>query len=183
MPATRTFIIERVKFIMKPSIKMAATLALALGLGAGAWVWAEEGKDSQSDGRDAVESCLEKPGPRGHVDHTQLIEQHLSSLHADLKLNTEQDTAWNEWAGQVRKHMAEIKEKRPDFRALENLPAPERMEKWLAFGKERQSKLEQGLAATKTFYAALQPEQRQIFDQRFDFFKPGGRKGKHHPMN
>jgi Spy/CpxP family protein refolding chaperone len=52
------------------------------------------------------------------------------------------------------------------------------MEKMLAFSKEHIARQEARLAATKTFYATLSPEQRQAFDKGFNF-EHHGRFGKH----
>ncbi|MEI7995834.1 MAG: Spy/CpxP family protein refolding chaperone [Methylococcaceae bacterium] len=46
---------------------------------------------------------------------------------------------------------------------------PDRMEKMLAFPQEHIARQELRLAATKTFYSTLTPEQRKIFDKDFNF--------------
>jgi hypothetical protein len=52
------------------------------------------------------------------------------------------------------------------------------MEKMLSFSKEHITKQETRLAATRTFYALLTPEQRLIFDKDYNF-EHHGRFGKH----
>lgn len=166
---------------MKHANQLTAVALALVGL-AGFTAFAAEDNLEKGPGPEGAESCMERFGPGRHADRLERIQKQLSSLHADLKLSADQEVAWNAWADHVRKQMTEWKEKRPDFDAIQNLPAPERMEKWLAFGKERHAKLEEGLAATKTFYGTLTPEQRQIFDKSFDMFRPGGWKGKHRPQ-
>jgi hypothetical protein len=162
--------------------KTSAAIVLAWGLTAASLAMAEEAAGAPGEPPAGDESCWEKPGPRPHGERGRFIEKRLETLHTELKLSPSQEPAWNAWSGQVKAHIKEAKEHRPDWRALESLPAPERMEKMLAQGKERLSKLEEGLAAMKTFYAALSPEQRQILDKQSNFFRPGGGlRGKHGP--
>lgn len=167
---------------MRNANKLTALVLAAVGL-AGPSAFAEENKPNEGTGVENMESCPERFGPGRHANRLERIEKQLSALHGDLKLTADQETAWNTWADHVHKQLAEWKEKRPDFEALQNLPAPERMEKWLAFAKDHQAKLEQGLAAIKVFYGTLTPEQRQTFDKGFDVFHPGGWKGKHRPAD
>ncbi len=112
-----------------------------------------------------------------HPHRAEFAEQRLETLHKDLKLKADQEAAWKEWADKMQAGRADWKERHKEFESMSNLPAPERMEKMLAFSKERLSKQEERLAATKAFYAKLSPEQRQIFDKEFTF-KPHGPHGK-----
>jgi periplasmic protein CpxP/Spy len=105
-------------------------------------------------------------------------EQNLETLKSDLKLNANQEAAWTEWAGKIKGDYEGWEEKRKKVESWANLPALERMEKMLAFSKEHIARQEARLAATKTFYATLNPEQRQTFDKGFNF-EDHGRFGKH----
>ncbi|PZN69369.1 MAG: hypothetical protein DM484_29850 [Candidatus Methylumidiphilus alinenensis] len=101
-------------------------------------------------------------------------EKRLETLKSDLKLTASQEAAWTEWAGKIKGDRKGWEEKRKDFESLENLPAPQRLEKMLEFSKEHIAKQETVLAATKTFYAVLTPEQQQVFDKGFRFGHRGG---------
>lgn len=94
----------------------------------------------------------------------------LDKLHADLKLSADQETGWKTWSAPIQQRAASMKERRPDFEAMSKLPAPERMEKMLERMKEHQKEMEAGIASTRSFYATLTPEQRQVFDR----FQPFG---------
>ncbi len=152
-----------------------AILTLALsGLLAGGNVLAEP-----------ADTATAAPGKQATVgespkkcDRWEGKEKRLETLKADLKLNASQEAAWAEWAGKIKGDRKGWEEKRKDFESWANLPAPERMEKRLAFAKEHIAKQEERLAATKTFYATLSPEQRQTFDKGFSFGHRGGF-GKH----
>jgi len=105
-------------------------------------------------------------GPAGpRLEHWErFMDERLTALQQALKLTGAQEADWNTWSTTVNRLWTEKKEARPDFEALKNLPAPDRLEKMLAFAKAKQSHLEEVLAATKTLYATLTPEQRKVFD-------------------
>lgn len=96
-------------------------------------------------------------------------EKRLETLKSDLKLNANQEAAWTEWVGKIKGDHKDWEEKRKSAESWASLPAPDRMEKMLAFSKEHIARQEAHLAATKTFYAMLSPEQRKTFDKGFNF--------------
>ncbi len=96
-------------------------------------------------------------------------EKRLEILKADLKLSPDQEAAWIDWVGKIKGDRKDWKEKRETVESWANLPAPERMEKMLAFSKARIAKQEARLTATKAFYATLSAEQRLILDKGFQF--------------
>ncbi|MDO9192450.1 MAG: Spy/CpxP family protein refolding chaperone [Undibacterium sp.] len=122
-------------------------------------------------------------GPEG-MDHAKMaermkagMEKHQKELHDKLKLTAAQEPAWKTFTDAIA---PEAMAARPDRAAMEKLTAPERMEKMLALSKERQAKMEGHLAALKTFYAVLTPEQKKILDashSRMDGHRMQG--GKH----
>jgi hypothetical protein len=69
--------------------------------------------------------------------------------------------AWAEWAGKIKGDHVGWEEMHKNEQTWASLPAPDRMEKMRAFSKGHIAKQELGLAATKTFYATLTPEQRK----------------------
>jgi hypothetical protein len=70
--------------------------------------------------------------------------------------------------------------KRPERGEFENLTTPERIDRMRAMRTTRNAEMDRRADATKTFYAALSPQQKKLFDviteQRF----AGGGQG-HHP--
>ena len=110
-------------------------------------------------------------------DRREGKEKYLETLKADLKLNANQEAAWTEWVGKIKEDHKGWEEKRKNAESWPSLSALERMEKMLAFSKEHIARQEARLAATKTFYATLSPEQRQTFDKGFNF-EHHGRSGK-----
>lgn len=106
--------------------------------------------------------------PAKRAEH---IAQRQQKLHDALKLTPTQETAWNTYIEAVKPQTPIGRPDRVDFKSL---PAPERMEKRLALQKERLAKQEARLAALKTFYAVLTPEQQKTFDEAT------ARQGRHH---
>jgi len=103
------------------------------------------------------------------------FEKRQSALHDKLKLNANQEGAWNAYLAKVRP--ADMP-KRPDRAEIDKLPAPDRMEKMLGFMKEGEKRMADRVAATKEFYAVLTPEQQKVFNDEFGRGK--GRRGGMH---
>ncbi len=112
-------------------------------------------------------------------DHLDRRDRQQAELKSALKLNADQESAWNEWVGKINEDRKGWDEKRKYDESLTDLSAPERMEKKLAFAKEHIATEEARLAATKIFYITLLPEQRLTFDKGFDVKKHHSHLGKH----
>lgn len=110
------------------------------------------------------------------------MQARLDKLHTDLKLTPAQETDWKTWTAKIAEAKQERKEARPDFRALRELPAPERLQKMIDFAKARVAVMEETLTATKTFYNALTPEQRKTFDALAPFSEHGEKGGRREGM-
>jgi Spy/CpxP family protein refolding chaperone len=137
---------------------LAAAILAAAGLTYAGQAVAETGK--------SVERC-EKGWSKG--DFKKRAEERMNRLRQDLKLTADQEAAWTTWTGKVTASLEEAKAKRPDFKAMSDLSAPERMEKYIGYRKEKQARMEAGLADLKAFYATLTPEQRKVFDKSSPF--------------
>ena len=102
------------------------------------------------------------------------FEKRQSELRDKLKLNANQEGAWQTYVARI-KPVAPVKH--PDRAEMEKLPAPERMEKMFGFMQEKEKRMADRIAATKEFYAVLTPEQKKIFDEEF---LPGRGHRRHH---
>jgi hypothetical protein len=89
------------------------------------------------------------------------FSQRHAALHDKLKLNAEQEAAWQNYTAATMKNLTP-----PRWNPTEmaKLTAPERMEKMLERMKERESQMTAQLNSLKTFYATLSPEQQKIFN-------------------
>lgn len=129
----------------------------------------------------------ERGGPdrssmRGHHWHDgagasermkEKMAQRQSELREKLNLSAGQQAAWQNFTATMTPN---AQWKRPDRAEWDKLSAPERMERQLALMKEREARMAARVDATKTFYAALTPEQQKIFNENF---MSGRRHGKY----
>lgn len=97
--------------------------------------------------------------------HAEHMEQHRSAMqakvHDKLHLTAAQEPAWQSF---ITARKAGNPAARMDHAAFDKMTAPERMEKWIAMSKEHIALQESQLAALKSFYAVLTPEQKKTFD-------------------
>jgi Spy/CpxP family protein refolding chaperone len=116
------------------------------------------------------------------------IAKHQADLKAKLKLTPAQEGAWTNFTASMQPpaHGA-----RPDRAAMkaefDKLTTPERIDKMRALRAQRMTEMSAAMdkrgEATKTFYAALTPEQQKVFDsQRMGRGGKGqgGHHGQHH---
>ena len=102
-----------------------------------------------------------------------------AKVHDALKLNAAQEPAWAAYQAAIKPQprTAAAHGDRADWKAM---PAPQRMEKRLERSKQRIARMEARLAATKSLYAALSPEQQKLFDENSH---RGGHRMKHRGMH
>lgn len=123
----------------------------------------------------------ETPQPRNYAEtkfdpakRAERIEQRRQKLHDALKLTANQEAAWKTYIAAIAPRQPAGRVDRVSFKELN---ATQRAEKRLEMSKARMAHQETRLAALKTFYAALTPEQQKVFDEHSAH---GGRKGHHH---
>lgn len=92
------------------------------------------------------------------------IQRRQAELHDKLKLDAAQEVAWQDFNKQMQPSMSRGMQ---DSAQWPSLHAPERMEQMLAAMKMREGKMADRIAAVKTFYAVLSPEQQSVFDAQF----------------
>lgn len=133
--------------------------------------------ESSSKGTGAPAAAIESQAEA----HAQFLAKRLESLHTALKLKPEQEAAWKQWSESVKATRPDWKGKHGDAANLATLSVPDRLERMVAFAKERLARLEERLAETKKLYEVLTPEQRLTFDKDFNFWPHAGRSGKVQP--
>ena len=146
-------------------------LASLIAVSAGAAVMPAQAEKEKSPG----------PGQHRKWDPAKMAEmrtKHLEALHKKLDIKPEQESAWQTWTEQT-KMPERPQHSKADWEAMQKLSAPERMEKMLEHMKAGQTRMEQHLAALKTFYGQLTPEQKATFDKVSLRHRPGG-PGQHH---
>jgi hypothetical protein len=122
------------------------------------------------------------PGSKGNFDPARMqarMDQHFEALKTQLKLTTAQDGAWTAFKTAMQPSQAMLA-RHAQHDELAKLPTLERLEKMKALRTQHftdmTTAMDQRLDATKTFYAALTPEQQKVFDANA---MPGMGRGGH----
>ncbi|WP_374512931.1 Spy/CpxP family protein refolding chaperone [Niveibacterium sp.] len=111
----------------------------------------------------------------------QMATKRFDALHDTLKLSAAQEPAWKAYRDGILADMEAMAKSRPDFNALRDKPAPDRMAAMLEHSKLRQAQMEKHLAETRKFYDQLTPEQKKTFDAHSMMGPHGGRGGMRGP--
>lgn len=124
-------------------------------------------------------------GKAGAMDPARLAERQkkmterhaarMTQLKTELKITAAQEPAWNAYvtrtAHEPRKPVA--------AEDWSKLTTPQRLDKMQALKAERDAEMSKRIDATKSFYAALTPEQQKVFDTQSHGFQRAGMKGEH----
>jgi protein CpxP len=116
-------------------------------------------------------------GEKFHQQRNERMQQHQKRLHDALKLTPDQEAAWKKFTESTQ---PQSRLERGEPQEWAKLTAPERAERMLELSKKRQDRMAEHLAALKTFYGVLTPEQKKIFDDSHAGPR-GGRRGHHQP--
>ena len=115
----------------------------------------------------AAVSALAQMPPTGPMDPAKMQAmraQHQAALKEKLKITAAQEGAWTAFTSSLQPP-ADMHKRRMEIRAeMDKLTTPERIDKMRALRAERDAAMDQRASATKTFYAALSPEQQKVFD-------------------
>lgn len=148
-----------------------ATNAQPMGQGAGGMPMMGASSPMQQGGR---------MGMSGKMDSAKMqamMTKRLANLKTKLKITAEQEGAWTTFTAAM-KPPAAMDHKRPDRAEMDKLATPERIDKMHAMRTERMAAMSASMDkredATKTFYAALDAEQKKVFDTEH------ARMGAHH---
>lgn len=105
------------------------------------------------------------------------MEEHHKQLHEALKLTAEQEPGWKKLLESEHPAGMPGKADREDWSKLK---APERAEKMLELSKAHQAAMTEHVAALKSFYASLTPQQQAAFEEFHNAHQHGrhGMRGK-----
>ena len=87
----------------------------------------------------------------------------LAALKSDLKLTAAQEPAWTAFTASMQPGERPA---RLDRQGMEQLTTPERIDRMRALRAQHAAEADRRGEATKTFYAALTPEQQKTFDAK-----------------
>lgn len=120
-------------------------------------------------------------GHHGRFDPARMQERmarRMAALKQKLGITAGQEGAWTAWTGAMQPPAGM---KRPEPGEMAKLTTPERIDRMRAMRAERAAAMDKRADATKTFYAALTPEQKKVFDsETARMGGRGGRMGHHH---
>jgi protein CpxP len=98
-------------------------------------------------------------------DPVAYAQQRLARLKSKLAITAEQEPQWSAFTSTVLQQMEQFKAAHQG-RKTSAQTAPERIDRRVAWMKERAAAFETVGEAAKTLYAALSPEQQQIADEK-----------------
>lgn len=116
-------------------------------------------------------------------DFAERRAERLDALKTQLKLAPKQEAAWTAFvdAGKPAMTPEQRQARRESMReSMKGLTTPERMEKMQAMAGERQAQMRKRTQAVKVFYAQLDPQQRQTFDDAMAKMLQHDRHGPRH---
>jgi hypothetical protein len=123
-----------------------------------------------------------QPGERRHdparmeqmrAQRQERMAKRLAELKGKLQITSAQEGAWTTWTSALQPAQFQ----RPDRAEFARLTTPERIDRMRALRVQRNAEMDKRMDATKTFYAALAPEQKKVFDAEGMRFLRGGGKG------
>ena len=119
----------------------------------------------------------------GKYDAAKMAAWHQkrqTELHDKLKLTPQQEGAWKAYV----QGTSQSSSKRPDWKELSKLTTIERLEHFQMSLKQHEEQLNEVIAATKSFYGTLTPEQQKIFDKQFAWHeRTHGKNEPSHPKD
>lgn len=139
--------------------------ALMVGLIAGSGILAASTFAMPGGGSASKAGCEARHGQSVHAKWEVRRANHLSELKEKLKLNPEQEDAWNTFISASQPGMRDMGEERQALRSeFQKLTTPQRLDKMLAMSDMHRAKMAERAQAIKGFYAQLSPEQQSVFD-------------------
>ena len=177
----------RQRFARLNSLVLAALLATA---GASAMAQTAPAVTTPAPTAAAAAKPAGPPGERmGRHDPAKMqamMAKRQAEMKVKLKITPAQEGAWASFTAAMQPPAHMGGRPTPEQRAeIDKLTTPERIDKMRALRTERMTQMSAAMdkrdEASKTFYAALTPEQRKVFDTEHEKHGPhGGRSGPGH---
>ncbi len=103
------------------------------------------------------------PERRAHLQERmkEHLQQRAAALKARLKLNPEQEGAWNTYIEAMKPPAQPPLPKRAE---IDKLSTPERLDRMRELRKQREAEFDKRDTATRAFYGTLNADQKKIFD-------------------
>lgn len=173
------------KLISKKGLIAAALATAFVGISATAIAQGMGGMSHGAHAQHPTQATTETGKADMSQRHAQRMEsmqkyhaERQAKLKTELKLTAAQEPAWNAFVARTAPEPHAMKAgAREDW---SKLTTPERLDKMQAMKAERDAQMTKRIDATKSFYAALTPEQQKVFDtQAHGGMQRAGMKGEH----
>jgi periplasmic protein CpxP/Spy len=178
------------KSVRQPFSRLNSLVLAALLATAGASAIAQTAPVTTTPAPTATSKPAGPPGERmGRHDPAKMqamMAKRQAEMKAKLKITPAQEGAWTSFTAAMQPPARMGGRPTPEQRAeFAKLTTPERIDKMRALRTERMTQMSAAMdkrgEATKTFYAALTPEQQKVFDTEHKKHGPhGGRGGPGH---
>ena len=110
------------------------------------------------------QGSMMRHGPMDPAKMQAMVAKRLAALKEKLKITAAQEGAWSAFTSTLQPS-ADLHKRRMEMRAgMDKLTTPERIDKMRALRTQRDAEMDKRADATKSFYAALSPEQQKVFD-------------------
>ena len=178
------------KFTFKPHTRLNSVVLAGLLATAGASAMAQNIPSAPAAGPASAAQPSGPPGARmDHHDPAKMqamMAKRQADMKAKLKITPAQEGAWTTFTAAMQPPARMGGRPTPEQRAeFDKLSTPERIDKMRALRTERMTQMSAAMdkcgEASKTFYAALTPEQQKVFDTEHKKHGPyGGHSGPGH---
>lgn len=114
-----------------------------------------------------------------HQMRTERMAQRLAALKQKLAITPAQEGAWAAWTTAMQPPAQPPQ--RMERAEFAKLTTPDRIDRMRAVRAERTAMMDRRADATKTFYAALNADQKKVFDaETLQLMRHGAGHGRHH---
>ena len=114
-------------------------------------------------------------GPMDPARMSERMARRQAALKQKLQLTPAQEGGWTAYTASLK---PPARMQRPDRAEFDKLTTPERIDRMRSLHAARAAEMDKRADATKTFYAALSPEQKKVFDSQAFHGHRGG--PRHH---
>ena len=161
------------KSVFKPVLRGTLVAALIATIGFTAFAQSHSMGHSMGDGGMMGH---ERMGKMDLAKMQAMMDKRNAELKAKLKITPVQEGAWTAYTTAM-KPPADMAKTHDAMRTeMQKLTTPERIDKMKAMRSTRDAEMDKRSDAVKTFYTALTPEQKAVFDA----LHTGGQRGQHH---
>ncbi len=119
-------------------------------------------------------------GPQDPAKRAEMRAKRQADLKAQLKIEASQEAAWSAFTASMTPPAGARPDRAAMHAEMQKLTTPERIDKMKALHAQRDAEMSKRADAAKTFYAALNADQKKVFDTQGMRGGPGSKHGGGH---